>query len=377
MSARPPARARLRRAGALGLVLLTACAEPGPPALPEIVASSKYIDYRADADTSVLCMDSTLRRGDAFVEDVAARLDVALPTGRINHLWDPTQSASDPEPWGCDDPNGAYNCYRYYDDENVGLITSKAFIQYHELVHAVEIPALGFGHDILMEGLADYLGTNNTSDAALAGFPTAFLTMLDSGQDPVDYTLSMHFVGSLIERHGPEKYKTLRTLLPRNAPPEQFQREFEAVYGTPLGVALDGMSTPIQGLHPLEGCGPEPIELLPWTDVGQINSTLTAQCGDPWFVGGGFAAEFPGFGASFAVDVTQPGPYMLTLSGSDDPYAGGSLASCDGPWMLTSPRGFTGTAELGPGRYVLSVLFPESPLPEGTVSMQLAEVTPP
>ncbi|MBL8969095.1 MAG: hypothetical protein JNK56_00855, partial [Myxococcales bacterium] len=107
--------------------MLIACPESTAPDLPEIAASSKYIDYRPRADTTAICMDDALAREDRFIETVADFLDIAPPHGRINFVWDPSQSIFDPDTWACNNKEGtphARNCYKYVSDDDYGIITS-------------------------------------------------------------------------------------------------------------------------------------------------------------------------------------------------------------------------------------------------------------
>lgn len=376
----PPSRACHRRQAervcwaVLGTVLLIACPESTAPDLPEIAASSKYIDYRPRADTTAICMDDALAREDRFIENVADFLDIAPPHGRINFVWDPSQSIFDPDTWACNKKEGtphARNCYKYVSGDDYGIITSSGFVQYHELVHAVELPSLGYGNSILMEGLADYLGTKNTSDAIVSDFPTAFKTMLAS-DDPVDYAVAMHFVASIIDRFGVEKYKTLRRTLPADATAERFSSDFQSIFGIPLDAALSDMTEPIQGLQPREGCGDDAPDTIPWTTPERIETTLHRKCGDRYFIGGGFADGRPGFGAYLTVDIPQAGTYELTVTDPNKTLeVSGSLDGCLGNPGIVSIRGLTGSKELAAGRYVLSLLFPVSTVPEGTASIRL------
>src|SRR5690606_25968652 len=67
--------------------------------LPPLVASSKYIAYRTDADASVICMEDLLAREDRFIERTASLLGVDPPSSAIDFVWDPVQDGS--EPWAC------------------------------------------------------------------------------------------------------------------------------------------------------------------------------------------------------------------------------------------------------------------------------------
>ena len=87
---------------ALLCACLLACAGETEWELPEILASSKYIDYGTWADTSAVCMDAKLRQWDRFIEQTAEFLGVAPPAEQIRYTWVPKQFDA-PGRWGCGD----------------------------------------------------------------------------------------------------------------------------------------------------------------------------------------------------------------------------------------------------------------------------------
>lgn len=346
--------------------LLLACHESsGGLDLPEIVASSKYIDYSPLADTSVICMDDTLAREDRFIEDVAAFLGVDLPSGRIRYIWEPALSFDAPRPEECG--GEAFSCYDYLPDDNGGLIHSMSFFQEHELVHATDVPALGVGHATLVEGLADYLGSFNSSESVLEGFPEAFRAMVARSPKPDDYRLAMHFVGSLLLSHGVEKYKELRKALPADGDLAALEAAFEAVYGETLSAALVTMNVPIQGVLIPTGCADG--ELLAWTAPGLLETTLHGECGDGSFIGPGFTDGRTGFAKPFAVEILDAGYYSVTVSGLDPLAEQPSYALIPCPDVESGL--YSGAGGLYPGRYYLAVGFPAGPAARGDAKFKL------
>lgn len=345
---------------------------------PPLVASSKYIDYHTRGDTSVICMDDFLEREDRFIEETALALGLGVPTGRIHFISDPTQDLGRPETWSC---KTATDCYWYVAEEDYGVILSAGFTHRHELVHAIEIPALGEGaHRMLGEGVAQYFGSYTSSASVLEDFSGAFKAMVTDNPQPSDYRLAMHFVGSLIGRYGVEKYKAMRSAMPSDGGLDELASAFESVYGQTLDQALAEMSDKaIHGLDPVSGCVEGEGQVILWTAPGLIETTVRGECGDGWFVSGGGQ----GFGTRFVIDVPEAGIYELTVGSPD----GGSSAQFAGQLMACprdTPQGFvdsydgaTGFGLLHPGRHVLSIGFPHGPEPRGSATLRLEFDAPP
>lgn len=350
---------------AIGLV---ACAKDD---MPPLVASSKYIDFYTRGDTSVICMDDMLAREDRFIEATAAALGVGVPTGRIHFVSDPSTEFGDRSTWSCET---AAHCYWYVEEEDYGVILSGAISHHHELVHAVEIPALGEdAHRTLGEGVADYFGSFRSSQGVLEGFPEAFKAMVAANPQPSDYALAMHFVGSLIERYGVETYKELRAAMPVEAGLEEFASTFELVYGVSLDAGLLEMSADaIHGLDTEQGCAEGDGRVIPWAGPRLLETAVESECGDGWFVAGGGR----GFGTSFVIEVPEAGFYELTLgstTGSPQGYVG-LLAACPydtSQGFVSSHDGGTGYGRLYPGRHVLTIGFPPGPEARGEATIKL------
>ncbi len=358
---------------ALWTLSLLACHDSAvDTALPEIVASSKYIDYSPYADASVLCMDDTLAAEDRFIEEVAAFLGVGTPSGRIRFIWDPRQKLGNMQTWACE--GIASSCYVYDEAKDLGLIRSVGFVEYHELVHAVDIPVLGEGHRTLVEGLAEYLGSSQSTEDILKGFPEAFKAMVARAPQPDDYRLAMHFVGSILRDHGVDRYKSLRKELAADGDLEAFETTFEAVYGETLSAALIAMSeVAIQGKIQ-DTCVTGGQEELNWTSPGLLETTLRGECGDPTFIGPGFADSRDGFVKSYIVEITEAGFYDLTVTGPGLPSEQPSYSMRPCPGVETGVESAGGG--LYPGRYELGVGFPAGPEARGEAAMRLELVVP-
>jgi len=348
---------------ALWVLSLLACNDTSEDSgLPDIVASSKYIDYSPFADTSVLCMD-----------DVLAYLGVDTPSGRIRYVWEPQQEFGDSQTWACE--GNALSCYIYRDRENFGLIRSLSFAQYHELVHAVDIPMLGKGHRTLVEGLAEYLGSSSSSQGVLEGFSDAFKAMVMRSPQPDDYRLAMHFVGSILLSHGVDKYKALRKALPADGDLGALEVAFEAVYGETLSAALISMSdAPILGVQRSSACVAGEGEELTWTSPGLIETTLRGECGDGTFIGPGFVDSRAGFRKGFAVEIAEAGYYEMTIVGPEPASEQPSFSFSPCPGVQTGI--FDGAGGLYPGRYELGVGFPAGPEARGEATFRLEFIAP-
>lgn len=356
---------------------------PELPELPEVLASSKYIDYSTWEDGTVVCMDDRLAEWDAFIEEASGFLGVAPPTRRIQYVWMnlpafPTmdsKSASEWDLWGCDE--SSMGCYSHRPESERAVIYSKTVEQYHELMHAVDLAAFGFGAPVLQEGVADYLGGWGSSEDILEDFPQRFKEWVDAELLPEDYRPAMQFVGSVLERYGVEKFKELRVKMPREARFSEFAAVFEEVYGRPLEPELVAMSAaPVQGMGALwEGCG-DRSEVVPWAGPGLIDTVLRGECGDASFFGGGFAEGQPGFMKIFTVEVADAGFYDLSISGSGPaaPYHV-TIDGCPGVGgTVSASEGDSGFGMLSAGRYRVRVLFPQAPEPRGEVSLRLERI---
>lgn len=322
-----------------------------------MIATSKYLAYRTDADAAVICLDEMLAREDKFIESVAMKLGVDPPPGPIDFVWDPVKDSSDP--WVCP----ATDCYKHDNEGDLSLVVSDTLIQHHELVHVVDIQGLGHGdrgHLTLSEGLADYLGTLSV-DSPRDDFSDKFRTMLATILKPIDYDLAMHFVGSIFEQHGAEKYRAFRDALPSDAGLDQFAAVFADIYGHSLDDALDAMNgEKFYGIDDFPGCdGKAPA--IAWTAEGLLDTEIKSSCGDPWFFGGGFSDGIAGFYGYYAVDVPQPGNYELTVRGLEDgpaPLLAGVRGRTIDKGAVASLKGETGTGLLQGGQYILVIAFP-------------------
>lgn len=340
------------------------CGEPAEGLdLPEIVASSKYIDYsttRGGPELDGLCLDDMLARQDRFIEEVAAYLGIDPPSGRIRHIQVETVNPID---MACE-KNTA--CYQYIEAEDLGLIRARSSVHEHEIVHAVEIATLGRGHSTLIEGLADFFSHSEVRVTDLSEFPARFKAMVARSPLPNDYDLAMQFVGSLLQSHGVEPYKRFRAALPRDAGLKKFAAVFATVYGMDLDTALAAMSvTPVRGVRLPLGCHErDGLEHISWTNDDVAEATLRAACGDVSFIGSGFDGAYPGFSKSYTMDLPDAGHYRVALVGPGGEELGFSLRGCpDNEGFTGYSAGPAGTIAYDvwrPGRHVLSVGFPEA-----------------
>lgn len=341
--------------------LLTACGAETP--LP-VLASSRYVDYSTWAEPTVICMDDKLAEWDHLIEETADFLQVARPTGRIRYVWGP-EIAGFEDDWGCDD--GAVGCYHH--DDQGGTIYTRLMDTPHEFVHAVELSALGGAIALFKEGLADYLGSQKSTEGVLDDYPRRFQEVLAEWQaDDYQYRVAMHFVGSVILRDGVGRYKELRKRVPLTVDLAEFTAIYSGVFGRDLDADLESMAAmPIQGRQAiLPGCDTG-LPSVPWTSPDLIDTTLHGECGDGRFYGGGFADGYAAFATYFVVQIEKEGGYELTIrdpspSGELPPRA--TLDPCPGVMSHggVSSQGQTSYGLLAPGTHILRVFYP--PMPE-------------
>ncbi|MCY1069732.1 hypothetical protein OV090_33635 [Nannocystis sp. RBIL2] len=314
-------------------------------------------------------MDDLLAREDRFIEKVASELGVEPPSGRIRHIQVTGAEFDVPKSWPCP---ASMDCYWYNEERNLGTILSVGIVNFHELVHAVDIPALGDGHRTLGEGLATYLGSITRSDSVVAQFPERFLAMLTESPKPSDYPVAMHFVGSLWVRWGAEKFMQLRREMPADATLDQFASVFASVYDVPLDAALSQMTVPLSGqLIPL-GCG-DGVEQIFWDGDKSTEAYLRGECGDPGFVGGGFVGDFMGFGKTFTIDLPQAGYYRIAVTAPEGAPPSFSMDGCPDIDAVSIASALDGRWEgiLYAGRHALSVAFPQAPEPKGEAHLKM------
>lgn len=376
----------MRLQASLGLLLSApacGCGEEPAWTLPDIAASSKYIDYGTWADTASLCVDDRLAAWDRFIERTSAALDVPPPATRIRYTWVPPEFDA-PERWGC--VGDAWGCSLSTNH----LVFVREFEILHEVAHAVEWSALGSTHLILSEGMAEYLSesANESTEGIRGTFPQDFWEMLHAGNpdDHFDYSLAMHFVGSLVTRHGMPLYREFRQRLDRESTSDEFIAAYEAVFQEDLVDALEWMTaSPVLGRWIPWGCDDSfKTEVVPWTAPGQLHTVLEGECGDThFFVGGATdsvpSGAMPGMGREFRVQVDDAGLYKLTVQ-ADAPFLV-RLEHCPETQFgrISLPGGSSETGELRPGPHFLQVFFapgtdPESPVP---IDLELISPLPP
>lgn len=352
--------------------------------IPPVVASSKYVDYSTWVDTAPVCLDDALAEWDASIEETAAFLGVDPPGGRILFVTVPLPLSTPfgeiellpghdvPEgAWGCSET--ALACYRYLEAEDRGLIFSKSPQMFHELVHAVDIPALGRSHPVLMEGLAQFVSLSDPFARVPEDFPAAFKEMVAAKPHPSSYSLAMHFVGSVILRDGVEKFRELRAELEPDDDLDALAAAYARVYGEELDAGLAAMTTPIEGL----GVGPDSCaseNSLAWTGPGVLAATVGGECGDGSFVG--FGADFS---KSYMIEIEEAGMYRITLAGPGAVPPTGQLWGCPGSFGLAGYGSSDGSfvVQVEPGPHVLHVNFPPGPEARGEATLTIESMSAP
>lgn len=352
------------------IVLLIGCGcSPGDSLqLPEVLAASKWIEYATWADSSSVCMDDRLDAWDGFVEGVAGILGLTAPEEKILYSWVP-KSEQGPDRWPC----GAMDDGCQGSSDGRPLVFVSELEMLHELVHAVEVPVLGEAHPVFLEGMAEYLSRSESTEGLLGNFVERFSAAVDDGH--VDYPVFMHFVGSVIENHGVERYKDFRSRVPAKGKLSDFSAAYYDVFGEEFMSALDGMSfRAIVGRWQPWGCDAAKPS-LPWPTEGTLDVTIGGKCGDGEFYGGGFADGEAGFSKNFGLDVSVRGIY-------ESKQVGGTGAT---PYsLLLTPCPETGGAAvvasdaeplaglLNAGRYNLQIWFPPSTQASAEVTLAVS-----
>ncbi|MCY0989866.1 hypothetical protein OV203_22195 [Nannocystis sp. ILAH1] len=349
-------------------------------ALPDIVARSRYVDLRVDVESSTVCMEDKLAEIDRFIEETAAFLGVPVPAQRIGFVIAPVEGRTR-ENWPCTEI--ASSCYVQgtsggfvFDepsDVGMGKLTRA---DYHEFVHAVDIPANGRTHWVLEEGLATYLGNDGSAEGILGPFPAALVESLRM-TSPTNYGVAMQFVGSLIEAHGMARFDEFRRGLAPSAAAEEVIAAFELVYGEDFDEALAALSTTaIRGRRADVTCEGEAVL---WSGEPPLRANLTAACGDGWFYGGlGFGLinpspdDSPGvYAKPYLVEVPETAIYNLAII-APDLRAFGRLRACGdtpGDGSVVSYEGHGSSAVLEAGTYELFVAFPEGAATDVSVTL--------
>ncbi|MCY0991473.1 hypothetical protein OV203_30300 [Nannocystis sp. ILAH1] len=319
-------------------------------------------------------MNERLRQWDAFIEEISSTLEISPPSSKIRYTWVPEQFWS-AERWGCSDPRRG--CFTGFQQ---GIFVDD-FENMHEIVHAVDFSGLGGGHPILREGLAEFFGTGRSTEAFVTDFTDRFMQLLSSTgkpHSPAEYVLCMHFVGSIIERHGISLYKEFYAALDRDSSPQEFEAAYQNVFHEDL---LDGLldmsSLAVTGQFVpwpcLEGSD---AEVLEWTGEGVLRTTVHGECGDPHFAGPGSVPDSFGFIKHYVIDVEVSGYYRLTVNGTDATAPGllaASIQSCPAiPFeILVAEQSAPHEGTLAAGRNMLTIYFPPTAALEGDAELVL------
>lgn len=341
---------------------------------PEVVATSRYLEYSTWADPSPLCMGGRLAAADNFVEEAAALLQSEVPSERsIRYIYVP-ESLQDPDrTWPC--PPSASGCFLAEGRllEGRSAIYSSFPLDLHELAHAVESHALGIEHWVLQEGLADYLSRAYSTKAILKDFPEALKNDIDRDRPSPDYRAAAHFVGSLIEHHGVGRFKEFALRVGGDDRWDGFSDAFEDEFGEDLEASLAELAlAPItaKGVFECEG------ETISWTKAGEIDVALVGGCGDAFYYSPGGAPETPGAFKTYVFDVSEGANFDFSLTSTGGGIVYGLLQNCDFRASWWTAFEDTRSIPLDPGRHVLSVGFPYSDGTLGELDFHLTRVNP-
>lgn len=336
--------------------------------LPEVVVESQYIEYSTAADVTVVCMDDFLSGRDRYIAETAAFLGIAPPTQKFRFIWIP-ESLRTAENWLCNSPIPSAGCQKWLNGENIAFTTN--IEDHHEFVHAISIGEFGRTHPLLEEGLAEYLGSFRSSHLIVDNFPAKFEAMLDRGVIPDQYSLAMHYVGSVLSWHGIENFKTLMQRLPRDGGFEALAKAHKDVYGESLDEALARMNAAVVGRVPTT-CDGEPI---PWEGGDDLEVTLKGVCGDGRLFGPGFVAGYPAFYKEYMIEVPANGVYGMRVSnvGDTGALASAGIRNCPGveEGLISALNGSSGVGRVYQGPHRLGIGFPHGPEAKGEVVVTL------
>lgn len=358
----------------LGVPCLSlACADVGPAyamPMPEVLATSRYIEYGTWADDSTVCMDDELARADRYVEDIAAFLEVAPPPPRsIRYLYVPPEVQDPERTWPCS------NSACFWEEGSVlkdrSVIYSTLATDRHELAHAVVYYGLGLDHRVIEEGLADYLSRTYSTDDLLEDFPQRFKAAVEAGGAPESYRVAAHFVGSLLARHGVAAFKQFKGSLAADAGLDDFAATYASVYAEDLELALNDMAaTPIRMRYvaPCDDAG-EPIA---WpVGSASLQTTLIGECGDLFFHSPGAVEGDPWYFGQYLLDVPLDAVYDFKLTGDRPGKLFGELVDCQQQRAAAVAEGHEVRLSLSSGRHMLRVEFPPHDEQRGAVALSL------
>ena len=202
---------------------------------------------------------------------------------------------------------------------NGSLILSGAAVDRHELTHAA-FSLLGPAHRFLEEGIAVASACTVPAVAPSLELPewdAAFATSYDD-LDFKGYTLAGHFVGYLVNEFGPEAFKQLYQLVPRDAPAASIAAAVEMTYGTDIrAVWARAAAAPVeQGCLRWFECHGPSLALSTWRTLGlacdasDTYQTFLARADQLY----SFQAAPPSDAQLLACDPMMPAPELSNLS---------------------------------------------------------------
>jgi len=360
--------------GAFLLLAPLACGEgPAELLLPEIVASSQTIDYRAWSGP--WCMDEMLGEWDHFLTDSAAYLDA--PLDRLTFTWVPEQLDA-PDRWAC---GGELGCSR----PDHAAVFSRCIERHDEMIRAIELTAYPDRHRLLRQGMALYMASWDWSTLVYDPhhFADELIAALSGGHldRRIERSLAAHLVGWVVQRYGMERYNDFAARWPADSGYSEMQAAYAAAFGSALAEDLAAMSrTHVYGRRHERACDDdEALPVAPWGPSEGFSLTLTTPCGEqPTPRAAASDPTQPGFVRSFMLEIPETAAYTLrfdpeTAAITAPIPATAELRGCaDAGYALAwASADDTGVAVLQRGRYRLDVVVPPRPAAAADVEVAL------
>jgi hypothetical protein len=307
--------------------------------LPPVQVQGRFLSYAAD-DEIVIC-DGTVPLTEAWMEAVALYLgmdpDQILPTTYYFVDSSLLEEMCSPNAGGCIDRADG----RFY-------IFSTGPIDEHELVHAVDYSAWPRRQPLLHEGLASafeqdtpplyYSFTPDEIDIAIEA---------ESSADISVYSVGHYLVYWMLTRYGPEAFERFWYATSRPTTAADFRATFHDSFGESLDEMLAYVDVYGGPICPIPICVGDP---LAWEE-GTWRTESPRSCADDAVVG--FTSESHSrLTRNDLVEITEPGNYDVSVSGSTAAGQGTFVTSCQTSceqWQI--PSGESYPIDLAPGLY--------------------------